>query len=287
MRSLSDLQSLFSQALVGHAEFALLDALQEPSDVAGRRLGAYRRNVWGNWRMALRSTYPVVAALLGDNTFDDLCDHYIRVCPSTNGDLNEYGDSFPDFLCHHSISGKYDYLPDVARVEYQLLQSYNAKDPKQFDFWALARIPREQHSAVVLEQWECARLLTLTSPADEIWKAHQLDRYQRDKALESIRFSGRTRHVLCSRTRDGVLYLKELDDNQTFIWQSISSNATLGELMAQSRDLRKLPRLVSKWAALGLLTGFRVRSVVEAGCARVSSASIGAEWQITPTLAQL
>lgn len=259
MQSLSDLQHHFGLALRGVATSGLFGVFVEEGLQAEKRISAYRRNVWGNWRAALGSTYPVTAALVGHKTFSDISDAYIAVTPSTDGDLNAYGGTLPAFLRTHPIMGDLPYLADVAELESALLHSYGSEEPEEFDFEALAKVPVQQHEALRLKLWSGARLLTVSYPVDEIWQAHQsADAATRDMTLRGIALTQSQLHLVCARTQDGALYIERLDEAAAAFWRSISSMTALAEAVDGAPTALDVPSLLHRWTSLRLLVGFHV-----------------------------
>lgn len=190
MPSLPEMQAVFGGALrneaaPGHTQ-ALWALFTEPEALAERRLAAYRRNVIGNWRSALASSYPVLAQLLGAQRFRQLADQYIAGYPSRSGDLNDYGGELAAWLEASSLSSERPYLPDMARLEWALLVAYGAADAAAFDLAALAAVPAAVQPNLRLHVWVGAALIESPWPLVDIWQAHQLAEAERDSALAAI-----------------------------------------------------------------------------------------------------
>jgi len=190
MPSLPEVQAVFGGALrndaaPGHTP-ALWALFTEPEALAERRLAAYRRNVIGNWRSALASSYPVLAQLLGAQRFRQLADRYIASHPSRSGDLNDYGGELAAWLEDSSLSSEQPYLPDMARLEWALLVAYGAADAAAFDLAALDEVPSAVQPNLRLHVWVGAALIESPWPLVDIWQAHQLAAEERDSALAAI-----------------------------------------------------------------------------------------------------
>lgn len=197
-------QRAFAQALTAFGaapEASFWSAFAEPPAKAARRFAAYQRNATGNWRAALASTYPVVAAVLGASTFRTLADAYIEAYPSADGDLNAYGGSWPEFLQTHPVARelihRQPYLPPLARLEWALLLTYQAPAGEDFDLRSLAEIPAAQHGDLRFCLWPGATLVSSDFPIVSIWQAHQLPADERDAALAAL--PGGAEHALTVR----------------------------------------------------------------------------------------
>jgi hypothetical protein len=107
-------QQAFSDALFAPAAEASLKLRH------GERFGLYRGNLASTWTKALAAAYPVIAQLVGEEFFAALAREYGRAHPSDSGDLNRFGARFEPFLrCFEHVKDL-PYLPDMARLEWQL-----------------------------------------------------------------------------------------------------------------------------------------------------------------------
>lgn len=77
---------------------------------------------------ALRSAYPVVAQLLGEDSFPDLARALWHAHPPVRGDVAWWGVHLPAFLAGSADLADEPYLPDVATVEWALHRCATAPD---------------------------------------------------------------------------------------------------------------------------------------------------------------
>ncbi|WP_417267004.1 putative DNA-binding domain-containing protein [Celeribacter baekdonensis] len=103
----------------------LTDASGRP---ASARFNVYRNNVTVSLKEALSSGFPAIKSLLGTAFFDAMTGTYLRAHPPKSPRLALYGETFPDFLAGFDPLRHLPYLPDIARLEYALRQSYHAAD---------------------------------------------------------------------------------------------------------------------------------------------------------------
>jgi hypothetical protein len=237
MPSLPEVQAVFGSALrydaaPGHTP-ALWALFTEPEALAERRLAAYRRNVIGNWRSALASSYPVLAQLLGAQGFRQLADRYIAGFPSRSGDLNDYGGELAAWLEAASLSSEQPYLPDMARLEWALLVAYGAADAAAFDLAALAAVPADVQPNLHLHVWAGAALIESAWPLVDIWQAHQFAEDERDSALAAIdiRSPSAPCRALVVRSEGRVLALA-LTAGQAAFLRVLQSGQTLAVAIA-------------------------------------------------------
>lgn len=260
MPPLPELQAALGGALRGEASAGLWALFREPQAVAERRIAAYQRNVSGNWRSALASTYPVLEQLLGGRRFRALADHYIAAYPSNSGDLNQYGGALAALLANSALAETWPYLPDVARLEWALLGAYSAADAGVFDLAALAAVPVQAQAALCLHVWPAAILIESSWPLADIWQAHQLNEAMRDAALAGVDVaaSGTLHYTLAVRV-DGQVFPVALPAGEAAFLRATHAGQTLAEAIAGALSANAafnagaaLQRLV----ALRVFTGF-------------------------------
>ncbi len=88
--------------------------------VGDRGLRAYRANATVLAQRTLRSAYPVVAQLIGDEDFDRMATDFWHRHPPRRGDLAQWGAALPEFLHANPLLADEPYLGDVAAIEWAL-----------------------------------------------------------------------------------------------------------------------------------------------------------------------
>jgi uncharacterized protein (UPF0276 family) len=122
------LQQAFGAALLDPARGAgLVPWLKGEEDKEGR-LGIYRGNLGAGWTRALGASHPVLRQLVGDEFFEALARVYGRAHPSQDPDLNRFGAGLAAFLEGFAPAAALPYLPDMARLEWLVHDSFYAPD---------------------------------------------------------------------------------------------------------------------------------------------------------------
>ena len=126
-------QTAFATALMDPAA-APPEGLENPhGGPAGRRLDVYRNNVAASLIAALETGFPTVRALVGAEFFRAMALVFCRANPPKDPRLALYGTTFPGFLLRFAPVAHLPYLPDIARLDLGLRQSYHAADAAPFD----------------------------------------------------------------------------------------------------------------------------------------------------------
>lgn len=121
MSNLAQQQQLLLDALFAWpAEDAIKNIAAYAMDTGARGLKAYQSNGHMLAQRTLQAAYPVVAQLLGDDSFADLARAVWHAHPPQRGDLAWWSGALPDFLQNNPQLQDEPYLADVARVEWSI-----------------------------------------------------------------------------------------------------------------------------------------------------------------------
>ena len=141
------------------------------------RLGVYRGNLAASWRRALADSHPVLRELVGAEFFDALAGVYGRARPSTDPDLNRFGAGLAAFLEGFAPAAEYPWLPDVARLEWLVHDSFHAPDAAALPHpvSTLAGLDPDAFEASRAVLHPSLRLYASAWAAPALWRAHQPD----------------------------------------------------------------------------------------------------------------
>lgn len=92
------------------------------------RLKVYRNNIVGSLSEALRMNFSAVEDLTGKEFFTAMARNFILSSPPHEGDINEYGAGFDEFIASYTPAKGLPYLADVARLEIAVNAAYFAPD---------------------------------------------------------------------------------------------------------------------------------------------------------------
>jgi hypothetical protein len=163
---------------------ALLDALFEwppygamkiiaacAIDPGARGLKAYQTNGHLLAERALQSAYPVVAQMLGEDSFGDLARAVWHAHPPTRGDLAQWGDVLPAFLRASVQLQDEPCLADVASTEWALHLCASAEN-RLADLSSLALLTTQAPEQVAMEMAVGCAVVRSPWPVASIMSAH-------------------------------------------------------------------------------------------------------------------
>lgn len=192
--SLPELQRQFTAAVLDEESSTLGAWVLGNGLTPAARLQIYRNIVFNNHVAALRTAYPAVLKLVGEDFFENAAARYLRDYPTRSGNLQDYGSDFAEFLAQIPEASGLAYLPDVARLEWARQESYLAADAESINISLLADVQKPEELRLQLHP--STRLLSSVHPVLDIWQFCQ------QIVSEHLDLSGKQQRVLL--WRDGT-----------------------------------------------------------------------------------
>lgn len=217
MPSLRELQIHVMDALLTVSPDGAAPWVLPTGGTARSRLRLYQGTIRSNFAEALRSTYPVIWRLVGEDYFRQAAWTFQLRHPSESGDLNHAGGAFPDYLRALHPDDDFRYLADLARLEWLIQESLLAQDHGRLDLHSLARVDTAAYEVLCFNLHPTLRLFESDFPALRIWEANagdaeppMMDLGSGGERLAVMRHEGRLRfHRL---TRGEYDFLRSLAD---------------------------------------------------------------------------
>jgi hypothetical protein len=182
MTSLHELQARLLDALLSAsaepadpaapASVAAVGLIDAPAPTAAARLAVYRNTVHANVAAALRSTYPAVWRLVGEDYFLKVAHDFIVRHPSTCGDLTPVGALFPAYLARLHEQDEYAYLGEVARFEWLIQEALLVAEPPPFDLARLRLVAPAAYDGLRFVLHPALRLFESRYPVRRIWESN-------------------------------------------------------------------------------------------------------------------
>lgn len=165
-------QAAFAQALLdpeAAVPGGLVDSMGRP---APKRFSVYRNNVASSLTRALEAAFPTVLKLVGDEFFAALAVVFLRAHPPRSRMLMLYGDEMPGFLASFPPVAQLGYLPDVARLDQAMRESYHAADSAPLAEAEFQRLLADDIAGLRLTLAPSLRLVRSRWPVVSIWAAN-------------------------------------------------------------------------------------------------------------------
>jgi hypothetical protein len=169
MPQLREIQQAFSDGVIEGTYHAMAGAIHQ-GDSALRSVALYRRLIRNNYTQVLNVTYPVLYRFVGERYFGIVSRAYLKVYPSTSGDLFPYGRHLPAFLNVVHIP---PLLAELARLEWACHEVYQAADSPPLSHDQLHALASVDPSQVTFHLHAASRLLSFRFPVHRVWLALQ------------------------------------------------------------------------------------------------------------------
>lgn len=140
-----------------------------------RRFAIYRNNVTHGLTEALEAGFPVLRKLVGEAFFAAMAREFLREHPPDSRILMFYGAALPAFLEGFPPVSHLGYLPDVARLEQALRESYHAADAAPLPTSDLAALTAADPAQLRLRLAPTLRMVASRWPLHAIWLAQTAD----------------------------------------------------------------------------------------------------------------
>lgn len=172
MAQLADQQSALLHALLQPTARAIQTIRPHTKTDPAIGLDIYKANAQALAQRALLAAYPVLARLLGDESFYALAQAFWLAHPPTCGDIAQWGADLPSFIAASEQLRPEPYLPDVAQAEWRLHALATAADVS-VDMAALGLLMTTEPAALVLQLAPGTCVLVSGYPVVSILSAHR------------------------------------------------------------------------------------------------------------------
>jgi hypothetical protein len=137
--------------------------------VPTRRLAVYRNNVVvGLWK-ALKSRFPVVEKIIGEEFFAAMARVFVKEQPPRSPLLAIYGDNFPAFIAAFEPARGLPYLAGVARLEAARTRAYHAADAMPVSAEHFATLDSHAVGAIRIDMHPSTGIVRSPYPIVTIW----------------------------------------------------------------------------------------------------------------------
>lgn len=159
----------------------LSQTISDKPDVGREKLvQIHRNNTLKSLTAVLRSTFPVIVQIVGDDFFNAMAHRFIVTHPPRSGCLTDYGDELAAFIQDFPPAASLPYLKDIADLEWAWHRAYHASDQKPLDPSELLDVDPEHNADLRLYLHRSASLISSPYAIDAIWQAHQEDGHLED-----------------------------------------------------------------------------------------------------------
>lgn len=227
------------------------------------RIAIYRNNLREGFRKALALEFPVIERLVGEDYFRQLALSFLAEHPSRAGDLHPIGEPFARFLQTRFAATPYEYMADVATLEWAYQQSAIAADAAPFEVASLRDIAPEAYGQLCFPLHPACGLVRSPYPVLRIWAVNQPDA----SGDEIVDLSSGADFVLLRRDAQGV-EMRRITAADFAILQAFSRQVPLAQSLEQARALDPefdLGEALRRFISLGVLAAAHLTHSTSSG----------------------
>ena len=255
--SLRDVQR-WMQSRILPPERAAAEALStvelnpQAGDPGVERLSVYSGGYVARMQEALEEAYEAVRHVLGARAFGELARGYAARYPSRDYNLSMAGRNLPVFLGFYPLTRELPFLPDLAALEWKVVEAFHAFDRPPLDPARLAAIPPEDWDRLRLAFQPSVGRIASAWPVLDVWEA-------RKQPVGEVRIdlANRPQRVLVAR-RGLEVRCELMDELQDKTLAALLEGKTLGEVCGQAAaeadgGSPPLAEWFTRWAGNGLV----------------------------------
>ena len=225
LSQLHKFQQNFHAAISGAPCIKSLEAIIKMNGFsAQRRLNVYKNNFEHSLASALKSTYPAISALIGEQLFNAWANQYVKQYPSTTGNLHHYGNNFSSFIRDNIDSKDLPYLADIAEFEWFYHEVFHEVDAEEITIEALSNVDPNHFNNIVFILHPASRQLHSSFPLIDIW------RLGNNLSTEQVDLDSGGVSLLIAR-RSLVIEFQKLDQGDSWFLQLLTEGKPLGEIV--------------------------------------------------------
>jgi len=191
---------------------------------AVERWDIYANMYFYRLRDCVQQDFAAVAGTIGEVNFHNLMTDYLLAHPPSHFSLRYAGQHLATFLADHELLRDWPYLADLARMEYAIVDAFDAADTQPLDPDALRRVPSEEWPRLQLAVSPAVRLLRLDWPVADVWRAIK------DGKEPGVLTAGET-HMRVWR-RDWCIFHKVIDAHEAAALATLLNGGTFAQMCA-------------------------------------------------------
>jgi hypothetical protein len=135
---------------------------------AAQRLDIYANMYFYRILDAIKEDFPAIVKLVGDVEFHNLITRYLIKHPPTHFSLRNAGQHLSRFLEKYPLRAKFPYLSDLAKLEWSLVNSFDAKNAEILSTADCAKLKPHQWAHLRLKLVPSFQLEELNYPVDTL-----------------------------------------------------------------------------------------------------------------------
>ena len=252
--SLEDLQNRFSESILLNSKEPIKTSIKLEEERIETRLKIYQTNFILSLTESLRTIYPVVERLVGEEFFIFLSKSYIKKYPPKKPNLNIYGNQMANLISDSEECKNVPYLSDIAKLEWARHIAYFSKDVESLSIKVLETIPKKNLEQITLTIHPSATLIKSKFTIFHIWELKQ----EENSDFSDINIYDNEHGIVIRNNNNVINYRLNIHEFEWLMLVSKKENITNASLKIYEYNTEfKLEQALSNLFSIGTFINFR------------------------------
>ena len=217
-------QSEFQRGILTGDDTILAEILDSPKEKRETLYGVYRYAYGSRLVEAMRSDHELLCFYVGDEMFDEMGHAYVKARPSEHPNVRWFSQGFPDFLKSTAPYSEYPVLSDLAALEKQLNDAFDASDEPVIALDDMAGFAPEVWNGLKFKPHPSASRLDPATNAAAIWLA-----LKNNETVPEAAMLDEPSRLLIWR-QDVTPMFRELSAEEAMMWDEATGGIPFGVL---------------------------------------------------------
>ena len=224
MSDLARQQSDFQRGILTGDDQVLAEILDSPQEKREVLFGVYKYAYGSRLVEAIGNDHKLLHSYLGDEMFDTMGHAYVAANPSQHPNLRWFSQGLPDFLKSTEPYSDHPVLADLAALEKELNDAFDAAEAPVLALADMAGFAPEAWAGLTFQPHPSAIRLDCPTNASAVWLALKSDEMPPDAAvLEQLC------RLLIWR-QDVTPMFRELSPEEAMMWDEAANGIPFGVL---------------------------------------------------------
>lgn len=242
------------------------DGREEGGLPAAERLDIYANMYFYRLLDALKEDYPRLLEAIGEKRFHNLITDYLLQHPSRHPSLRYLGESLPAFAAAHPLGREFPWLHDLARLEWDRVEIFDAPDATSLSRDDLAGLPQERAGEARFTLVPACRVRRFDHDVARLWRELKEAAASKPEKIGQPQISSRTTWLRIWR-QEFIVYHKRIEEDEARALESLRDGTPLESICQQlaagitiEKATERIGRLMQAWIEDGLLASFELSS---------------------------
>jgi hypothetical protein len=249
-------QSDFQRGILTGDDSVLAEILDSPQEKREVLFGVYKYAYGSRLVEAMRNDHKLLHSYLGDEMFDTMGHAYVEANPSQHPNLRWFSQALPDFLKSTEPYSDHPVLADLAALEKDLNDAFDAAEAPVLALADMAGFAPEAWAGLTFQPQPSAIRLDCSTNASTVWLALKGDEMPPDAVVLE-----QPCRLLVWR-QDVTPMFRELGPEEAMMWDEAAGGIPFGVLCSMLATYDDPDGAAARgagylhgWITAGLLTG--------------------------------